>query len=132
GGWGTAAAAAGAAVGVVFFVLTTVRVGLAYSIARPGNVAVTASLNDLAWAFRVTFWFPVAMLIMAGSFGLWRAGIFSNAAFTAGVSAMVVVLLGTTTLARHGFWAADGGYAKFVPTVVMLVWIAVVSAFLSR
>jgi hypothetical protein len=84
-----------------------------------------------AHAFRVTFWFPVAMLIMAGSFGLWRAGIFSNAAFTAGLAAMVIVLLGTTTLAGNGFWAADGGYAKFFPTIVMLVWITVVSASLS-
>ena len=69
---------------------------------------------------------------MAGSFGLWRAEIFSNAAFAAGVTAMVLVLLGTTTWAADGFWAADGGYARFVPTIVMLLWIAVVSGFLMR
>jgi hypothetical protein len=72
------------------------------------------------------------MLIMAGSFGPWRAGIFSNAAFGAGVTAMVLVLLGTTTWAGDGFWAADGAYERFVPTLVMPLWIAVVSAFLSQ
>jgi hypothetical protein len=72
------------------------------------------------------------MLIMAGSFGLWRAGIFSNAAFGAGVTAMVLVLLATTTWASDGFWAVDGAYARFVPTTVMLVWIAAVSGFLVR
>ena len=45
---------------------------------------------------------------------------------------MVLLLLGTTTWTGDGFWAADGGYARFVPTIVMLVWIAVVSAFLMR
>jgi hypothetical protein len=70
------------------------------------------------------------MLIMAGSFGLWRAAIFSNAALGAGVAAMVLVLLGTTTWASNGFWAVDGAYARFIPTIVMLLWIAVVSGFL--
>jgi hypothetical protein len=49
---------------------------------------------------------------MSGSFGLRRAGIISNAAFAAGVAAVVLVLLGGTTWARSGFWAPDGGYAK--------------------
>jgi hypothetical protein len=71
-------------------------------------------------------------LIMAGSFGLWRAGYISNAAFGAGVTAMVLVLLGVTTWASDGFWAADGAYVRFVPTLTMLAWIAVVSGFLMR
>jgi hypothetical protein len=37
------------------------------------------------------------MLIMAGSFGLWRAGIISRGFFSAGVAAVVLVLLGGTT-----------------------------------
>jgi hypothetical protein len=60
----------------------------------------------------VVGWFPVAMLVMAGSFGLWRAEIFSTASFAAGVTAMVLLLLGTATWASDGFWAADGGYAR--------------------
>jgi hypothetical protein len=130
GGWGTAATAAGAAIGAVYFVRITLRAALAYSIAGSGNDQVTAALNDVSWAVIVIGWFPIAMLIMAGSFGLWRAGIFSNAAFGAGVTAMVLVLLGTTTWTSDGFWAADGGFARFVPTIVMLLWIAVVSGFL--
>jgi hypothetical protein len=72
------------------------------------------------------------MLVMARSFGLWRAGIFSNASFGAGVTAMVLILLGTTTWAGNGIWAADGPYARFIVTIVMLLWIAVVSGFLAR
>jgi hypothetical protein len=132
GGWGTAATAAGAAIGAVYFIRITVRAALAYSIAGSGNEQATSALNDFSWAVIVLGWFPVAMLVMAGSFGLWRAGIFSSGAFGAGVTAMVLLLLGTTTWASGGFWAADGGYARFVPTIVMLLWIGVVSAFLMR
>lgn len=132
GGWGNAAIAAAAAIGAIYFVRMTIRAGLAYSIAGSGDEGITAALNDISWAFIVIGWFPVAMLVMAGSFGLWRAGIFSSGAFGAGVTAMVLLLLGTTTWASGGFWAADGGYARFVPTIVMLLWIGVVSAFLMR
>jgi hypothetical protein len=132
GGWGRAATAASAAIGAVYFVLITLWTALAYSIAGPGNEQVTSALNDLTWVLHGFAWFPIAMLIMAGSFGLWRAGIFSNAAFGAGVTAMVLVLLGVTTWASDGFWAPDGAYVRFVPTIAMLVWIAAVSAFLMR
>jgi magnesium-transporting ATPase (P-type) len=132
GGWGTAASSAGAAVAAVYFVLISLRAGLAYSIAGSGNSAVTSGLHDLTWVLTSLFWFPTAMLIMAGSFGLHRAGLISNRAFGAGVTAMVLVLLATTTWAGDGFWAVDGAYARFVPTTVMLVWFAVVSGFLVR
>ena len=132
GGWATAVTAAGAAIGAVYFVRITVRAALAYSIAGSGNDQVTSALNDISWAVIVLGWFPVAMLVMAGSFGLWRAGIFSSGAFGAGVTAMVFLLLGTTTWASDGFWAVDGAYARFIPTIVMLLWIAVVSGFLVR
>lgn len=132
GGWGTAATAASAAVGAIYFTVIALRAALASSVAVPGNEQVASAVNDLSWVLKDFAWFPVAMLIMAGSFGLWRAGIFSNAAFGAGVTAMVLVLLGVTTLASDGFWAVDGGYSRFVPTLAMLVWIAAVSAFLMR
>jgi hypothetical protein len=41
--------------------------------------------------------FPRAMLIRAGSCGLWRAGLISNARFAVGVAVVVLVLLGGTT-----------------------------------
>jgi len=130
GGWGRAATAASAAIASVYFVLITVWSALAYSTAGSGDTRITAALNDLTWVLHDFAWFPIAMLIMAGSFGLWRAGIFSNAAFAAGVTAMVLVLLGVTTWASDGFWAADGAYVRFVPTLTMLAWLAAVSGFL--
>src|SRR6266853_2448350 len=71
-GWGAAATASSAAVGGLFLVLLTVSSALAYSIAGSGNQAVTAGLNDFVWALVVLISFPRAMLIMSGSFGLWR------------------------------------------------------------
>ena len=132
GGWGAAATAASAALGTILFVLYTLSLALAYSIAGSGNDAVTSGLNDLSWVLTVVATFPTAMLVMAGSFGLWRAGIISTASLGAGVTAMVLILLGATAWASNGFWAPDGAYLQFVAPVVFLSWIAVVSAFLMR
>lgn len=130
GGWGTAATAASAALGVVFFVLITVSAALAYSIAGSGNNQITSGLNDLSWVLIVIASFPAAMLIMAGTFGLWRAGIISNALFWAGVAAVVLVLLGGTTWASGGIWAPDGAYSRFISPIIGLAWITVISGLL--
>src|SRR5213080_1107257 len=130
-GWGAAATASSAAVGGLFLVLITVGAALAYSIAGSGNHMLTSGLNDFAWAGAVLTSFPRAMLIMAGTFGLWRAGLISNALFAAGVAAVVLVLLGGTTWLRGGFWAADGVYSRFVSPTIGLVWVVVVSRLLS-
>jgi hypothetical protein len=130
GGWGTAAAASSAALGAVLFVIFTLNLALAYSIAGSGSNQITSGLNDLSWILTIVASFPGAMLIMSGSFGLWRAGIISSAAFSAGVAAMVLVLLRATTWAGDGFWAPDGAYTRFISTIVALAWIAVVSGFL--
>ena len=74
--------------------------------------------------------FPRAMLIMSGAFGLWRAGLISNALFTAGVAALVLVLLGGSTWMRDGFWAPDGAYSRVVSPLIGLVWVVVVSRVL--
>ncbi len=68
------------------------------------------------------------MLIMSGTFGLWRAGLISNALFAAGVAAVVLVLAGGTTWMSGGFWAPDGAYSQFVsPPIIGLVWVVVAS-----
>jgi hypothetical protein len=130
GGWATAVTASSAALGVVLFVEITLGAALAYSIAGSSNNQVTSGLNDFSWVLLTIASFPAAMLIMAGSFGLWRAEIISNAFFSAGVAAVVLVLLGGTTWAGDGFWAPDGAYSRFISTTIVLAWVAVVSGLL--
>jgi hypothetical protein len=108
GGWGSAATAASAALGAVLFIFITIGAALAYSIAGSGNQALTTGLNDFAWALGVMIAIPAAMLIMSGSFGLFRAGMISKPVFTVGIAAVLLVLAGGTTWASDGFWAADG------------------------
>src|SRR6266478_4318701 len=129
-GWGAAVTASSAALGGLFLLLITVGAALAYSIAGSGNNTLITGLNDFAWACVVVTSFPRAMLIMAGTFGLWRAGLISNALFAAGVAAVVLVLLGGTTWLRGGFWAPDGDYSRFVSPILGLVWVVVVSRVL--
>jgi len=128
--WFAAATASSAAVGGLFLLLIAVGAALAYSIASSGNHTLTSGLNDFAWAGAVLTSFPRAMLIMAGTFGLWRAGLISNALFAAGVAAVVLVLLGGTTWLSGGFWAPDGAYSRFVSPIIGLVWVVVVSGVL--
>jgi hypothetical protein len=130
GGWAAAATASSAAWGAVLFVRMTVRAALAFSIAGSGSHQLTSGLNDLGWVLTVLLAFPTAMFVMSGAFGLWRAGIISKRFFAAGVTAVVLVLLGGTTWATNGFWAPDGAYAV-VSAVAWLVWIAVLSGFLT-
>jgi hypothetical protein len=130
GTWAAAATAASGALGVIFFLLIAVSAALAYSIAGAGNNQLTSGLNDLSWVLVVIASFPAAMLVMAGSFGLRQAGAISSAWFSAGVAAVVLVLLGGTTWAGDGFWAPDGVYSRIITPIVALAWIAVVSGFL--
>jgi len=131
-GWGAAATASSAAVGGLFLLLISMAAALAYSIAGSGNHAFTSGLNDFAWGCAVLTSFPRAMLIMAGSFGLWRAGLISNALFAAGVAAVVLGVLGGTTWMSGGFWAPDGVYSRFVWPIIGLVWVVVVTRVLAR
>src|SRR6185295_8855973 len=102
--------ASSAVLGGLVFLLITVVAALAYSIAGSGNHTLTSGLNDLAWVCVVLSSFPRAMLIMAGTFGLWRARLISNALFAAGVAVVVLVLLGGITWFSSGIWAPDGVY----------------------
>jgi hypothetical protein len=121
-GWGAAATASSAAVGALLLLLIAVGAALAYSTAASGNQALASGLNDFAWACFVLSSFPRAMLIMAGSFGFWRAGLISDTVFAACVAAVVLVLLGGTTW-LSGFWAPDGAYSRFVSPVIGLAWV---------
>jgi hypothetical protein len=102
----------------MLFVLMTVGAALAYKIAGSGNNTFISGLNDVVWPCFVMTSFPRAMLIMAGTFGHWRAGLISNALFGAGVAAVVLVLLGGTTWATDGIWAPDGAYSRFISPMI--------------
>ena len=129
-GWGAAATASSTAFAGMWFVIITIQAALAYSIAGYGNSTLTSALNDLTWVLVVLTAFPVGMLIMSGSFGLWRAGILSNRGFALGVTALVLVLLRATTWASDGFWAPDGAYSQYIATAVMALWVIGVSRVL--
>jgi hypothetical protein len=129
-GWGSAATASSAVIGASFLLLITVAAALAYSVAASGNSAVMSGLNDFSWACAVLSSFPRAMLIMAGTFGFWRARLISNALFAAGIAAVVLVLLGGTTWLSGGFWSPDGVYSRFVSPLIGLVWVVVASGVL--
>ena len=131
-GWGAAATAASALVGTLFLLLIAVTAGLAYSIAGSGNQSFTSGLNDVMWALVVLTSFPRAMLVMSGSFGLWRAGLISNRLFGAGVAVVVLGVLGGTTWSSGGFWAPDGVYSRFVWPILGLVWVVVASRVMAR
>lgn len=132
-GWGSAATAASAMVGGLFLLLISVSAALAYSIAGSETQTLTSGLSDFLWAAAVLTSFPRAMLIMSGSFGLWRAKRISNALFGACVGAVLLGVAGGTTWLNDGFWAPDGAYARFVWPVIGLVWVLVVSrVLLSR
>ena len=131
-GWGAAVTASSAALGCMLFVLMTIGAALAYKVAASGNSTFTSGLNDVAWTCFVMTSFPRAMLIMAGTFGLWRAGMISNALFGAGVAALVLVLLGGTTWATNGIWAPDGAYSRFISPMIGIAWIVVISGVLLK
>jgi hypothetical protein len=101
-----------------------------YSTGRLGHLQVTSGLADFAFALTVISCFPAAMFVMSGAFGLSRAGIISKGFFSAGVAAVVLVLLGGTTWAGDGFWAPDGAYA-LIAQIVLFAWIAALSGFLA-
>jgi hypothetical protein len=130
GGWGAAATAASAAVGGLLLLLITLDA--ASGSAGSENTALTSAISQLGWSGFVVSSFPRAMLIMAGSFGLWRAKLLSSGLFAAGVAAVVLVLLGGTTWLNEGVWSPDGIYSRLVSPLIGFMWIALVSRVLFR
>ena len=131
GGWGRAQTAASTALAALLFLHLTITATLAYT-ADSISPQFASGLNDLSWVLQLLAFFPAAMVVMSGSFGLHRAGAISKRWFLSGVSVMALLLLGTTTYAADGFWAVDGAYTRVIAPAFFLLWIAVASRFLSR
>jgi hypothetical protein len=131
-GWGAAATAASAAAGALFFLIVAIGASLALASDSTGRESLFETLNVFSWGCFVLSSFPRAMLIMAGTFGLWRARRISNAVFAAGIGVVVLVLLGGTTWASAGVWAPDGEYSRFVSPILGLAWVLAVSRVLAR
>jgi hypothetical protein len=121
-GWGAAATASSSAVGVLFLVLT------AFAVAQP----LAPGFGAIAWGGFVLSSFPRAMLIMSGSFGLWRARLISSGEFAVGVAFVVLALSGGATWASDGFWAPDGAWSRIVAPILELVWVLAASGVILR
>jgi hypothetical protein len=130
-GWGASVIIASSIFGGLSLLLIAIDTALAFSIVDIGNPTLVSALHTFEWAGIVMSSFPRAMLIMAGSFGLWRAGIISNGMFAAGVTALLLVLLGGSTWMHDGIWAPDGIYSRFISPLIGLVWVGVVNRILT-
>ena len=74
---------------------------------------------------------PRAMLVMAPSFGFWRAGLITNKQFVAAVVLVIAGVLGATTFAG-GFWAPDGAFSRAILPALELVWVVLIGRVLNR
>jgi hypothetical protein len=131
GGWAGAATASSAAFGAIVLVNITISTALAYSILGTGGLRLAAALNDFSWALAVLTSFPAAMVLMSGTFGLWRAQIISNRTYWMIFPGWVLVVIGATTWASSGFWAPDGAYLQFITPIVFAVLITFFSGLLT-
>ena len=132
GGWAGAATAATAAFGAIVLVNITICSAVAYSIIGTGGLALTSALNDFSWSLAVLTSFPAAMVLMAGTFGLWRAEIISTRTYWMIFPGWVLVVAGATTWASSGFWAPDGAYLQFVTPIIFAVMVTFFSGLLTK
>jgi len=130
-GWGAAATTASAGVAGMFLVLVALATTIA-SIAGSADTALVSGLSSFGSAAFVLSSFPRAMLIMAGSFGFWRAGLITNKQFVVAVAAVIAGVLGGTTWFTDGFWAPDGLYALIIWPAIGLAWVVAASRVLNR
>lgn len=131
-GWGAAATAASSAFAAIAFGLIAIQAALAFAIAGSGNVSFVTGINDLGWAGFVLSSFPRAMIVMAGSFGLWRAELISNKQFGLAVGLVILGVLGGTTWIGGGIWAPDGLVSRVIWPALGLIWVVAAGRVLAR
>jgi hypothetical protein len=104
-----------------------------------GSTRILISTVVFGFAVLCLMWFAAALASVlddAGKGGWGRAATTASAAI-GGVYFTLITLwaalaYATAGSADEGFWAADGAYARLVPTIVMPLWLAMVSGFLMR
>jgi hypothetical protein len=131
-GWGAAATAASAMTGATLFLLISVQAIIAYGVAGFGNGALTSGLNALIVGGFVISSFPRAMLVMAPSFGFWRAGYISNTQFALAVGLVILGVLGGTTWIAGTIWAPDAAFSRIVVPALELIWVVAIGRVLNR
>ena len=118
-------------VGGLGFLIISLSAALVF-ITGTGNIAFASGLNDLSWAVVVASAFPRAMLIMAPTFGLFRAGLISKNLFAVGIGLVILGVLGGTTWMPDGIWSPDGAFSRFILPALSLGWVLVLSRVMAR
>jgi hypothetical protein len=130
-GWGAAATAASSALAGIFFVLVALATTTA-SLAGTGNDAFVSGLNQLGSSLFVLSSFPRAMLVMAPTFGFWRAGLISDKQFVVGVALVILGVLGGTTWIDGTVWSPDGLFARIIWPALGLAFVVAASRVQNR
>ena len=101
-GWGAAGTAASAAFAGIAFALVAIAITVP-TLAGSGNEVLVSGLTSLGSAVVwVLSSFPRAMMVMAGSFGFWRAALITSKQFLVAVGLVILGVLGGTTLFAAG------------------------------
>jgi hypothetical protein len=130
-GWGAAATAASALVAGTLFVILGLATTTA-SLAGTGNDALVSGLNQLGSSLFVLSSFPRAMLVMAPTFGFWRAGLITDKQFVVGVALVILGVLGGTTWIDGTIWAPDGVFARIIWPALGLAFVVAASRVQNR
>jgi hypothetical protein len=105
---------------------------LAQSLAATADAGVVKALGDVQWLIQTLVGFPATVFAAATGIAILRSGILDRRLGWASIAGAVVFAISTTTFARDGFWAPDGGYNAFITPLVFIVWAAATSALLLR
>ena len=130
-GWGAAGTAASAAFAGIAFALVAIAITVP-TLAGSGNEVLVAGLTSLAGVVWVLSSFPRAMMVMAGSFGFWRAALITRQQFLVAVGLVILGVLGGTTLFASGFWAPYGLFSLIILPALELVWVVAAGRVLNR
>lgn len=105
---------------------------LAQSLADTADPGVVKALGDIQWLIQTLVGFPATVFAAASGIAILRSGILARWLGWASIAGAVVFAVSTTTFARDGFWAPDGGYNYYIAPIVFIAWVAATSALLLQ